>query len=210
MFPSHLFCSSLAPPPPFLFFPAEECQMDQDQMLIPIIVGAALSGLVLIVLIAYLIGRKRSHAGYQTIWMDPPFNWQTEWWRDETPPSEWASEWASSRLWTRAWVNGSGCYSAVSACFCISSVTSGYFIFPFHFLCEMMMMRSQRPANFRRCASWRSLRGLHKSLHIIKDGGSLNLLQQVHRQLFSLVLLCYRNWLNLLELLFVVFSYVII
>lgn len=41
--------------------------MDQDQMLIPIIVGAALAGLVLIVLIAYLIGRKRSQAGYQTI-----------------------------------------------------------------------------------------------------------------------------------------------
>ncbi|XP_059823755.1 lysosome-associated membrane glycoprotein 1a [Hypanus sabinus] len=46
---------------------AEECQMDKDGMLIPIIVGAALAGLVLIVLIAYLIGRKRSHAGYQTI-----------------------------------------------------------------------------------------------------------------------------------------------
>ncbi|XP_061830694.2 lysosome-associated membrane glycoprotein 1a isoform X2 [Nerophis lumbriciformis] len=49
------------------FATAEECQMDQDQMLIPIIVGAALAGLVLIVLVAYLIGRKRSHAGYQTI-----------------------------------------------------------------------------------------------------------------------------------------------
>ncbi|XP_010784816.1 lysosome-associated membrane glycoprotein 1a [Notothenia coriiceps] len=49
------------------FDTAEECQMDQDLMLIPIIVGAALAGLVLIVLIAYLIGRKRSHAGYQTI-----------------------------------------------------------------------------------------------------------------------------------------------
>ncbi|XP_069029689.1 lysosome-associated membrane glycoprotein 1a [Embiotoca jacksoni] len=49
------------------FSTAEECQMDQDQMLIPIIVGAALAGLVLIVLVAYLIGRKRSHAGYQTI-----------------------------------------------------------------------------------------------------------------------------------------------
>lgn len=49
------------------FAAAEECQLDQDQMLIPIIVGAALAGLVLIVLIAYLIGRKRSHAGYQTI-----------------------------------------------------------------------------------------------------------------------------------------------
>uniref|UniRef100_A0A3Q3WYD7 Lysosome-associated membrane glycoprotein 1 n=1 Tax=Mola mola TaxID=94237 RepID=A0A3Q3WYD7_MOLML len=49
------------------FSTAEECQVDQDQMLIPIIVGASLAGLVLIVLIAYLIGRKRSHAGYQTI-----------------------------------------------------------------------------------------------------------------------------------------------
>ncbi|XP_068186349.1 lysosome-associated membrane glycoprotein 1a [Antennarius striatus] len=49
------------------FATAEECQMDQDQMLIPIVVGAALAGLVLIILIAYLIGRRRSHAGYQTI-----------------------------------------------------------------------------------------------------------------------------------------------
>lgn len=45
----------------------EECLLDQDSMLIPIAVGGALAGLVLIVLIAYLIGRKRSHAGYQTI-----------------------------------------------------------------------------------------------------------------------------------------------
>ncbi|XP_028811031.1 lysosome-associated membrane glycoprotein 1a [Denticeps clupeoides] len=49
------------------FGTAEDCQVDQDNMLIPIIVGAALAGLVLIVLIAYLIGRKRSHAGYQSI-----------------------------------------------------------------------------------------------------------------------------------------------
>lgn len=49
------------------FLPAEECQLDQDDMLIPIVVGAALAGLVLIVLLAYLIGRKRSHAGYQSI-----------------------------------------------------------------------------------------------------------------------------------------------
>ncbi|RXN01977.1 Lysosome-associated membrane glycoprotein 1 [Acipenser ruthenus] len=49
------------------FGTAEDCQLDEDNMLIPIIVGAALAGLVLIVLIAYLIGRKRSHAGYQTI-----------------------------------------------------------------------------------------------------------------------------------------------
>uniref|UniRef100_A0A8D0G8M1 Lysosome-associated membrane glycoprotein 1 n=1 Tax=Sphenodon punctatus TaxID=8508 RepID=A0A8D0G8M1_SPHPU len=49
------------------FGAVEECQQDENNMLIPIIVGAALAGLVLIVLIAYLIGRKRSHAGYQTI-----------------------------------------------------------------------------------------------------------------------------------------------
>ncbi|XP_034614020.1 lysosome-associated membrane glycoprotein 1 [Trachemys scripta elegans] len=49
------------------FGAVEECQLDENNMVIPIIVGAALAGLVLIVLIAYLIGRKRSHAGYQTI-----------------------------------------------------------------------------------------------------------------------------------------------
>uniref|UniRef100_A0A1A7Z6H6 Lysosome-associated membrane glycoprotein 1 n=1 Tax=Iconisemion striatum TaxID=60296 RepID=A0A1A7Z6H6_9TELE len=49
------------------FGTAEECQLDVDDMLIPIVVGAALAGLVLVVLVAYLIGRKRSHAGYQTI-----------------------------------------------------------------------------------------------------------------------------------------------
>lgn len=49
------------------FGPVVECAADQNGMLVPIVVGAALAGLVLIVLIAYLIGRKRSHAGYQTI-----------------------------------------------------------------------------------------------------------------------------------------------
>ncbi|XP_051937379.1 lysosome-associated membrane glycoprotein 1-like [Hippocampus zosterae] len=49
------------------FGKAEQCQMDEDDMLIAIVVGAALAGLVLIVLVAYLIGRRRSHAGYQTI-----------------------------------------------------------------------------------------------------------------------------------------------
>lgn len=49
------------------FGAAEECQLDEDDMLIPIVVGAALAGLVVIVLLAYLIGRKRSHAGYQSI-----------------------------------------------------------------------------------------------------------------------------------------------
>ncbi|XP_075056143.1 lysosome-associated membrane glycoprotein 1 [Mixophyes fleayi] len=49
------------------FGPAVECSEDQNGMLVPIVVGACLAGLVLIVLVAYLIGRKRSHAGYQTI-----------------------------------------------------------------------------------------------------------------------------------------------
>ncbi|XP_060785525.1 lysosome-associated membrane glycoprotein 1b [Neoarius graeffei] len=49
------------------FGAAEECQPDKDDLLIPIAVGAALAGLVLVVLLAYLVGRKRSHAGYQTI-----------------------------------------------------------------------------------------------------------------------------------------------
>ncbi|XP_020794857.1 lysosome-associated membrane glycoprotein 1b [Boleophthalmus pectinirostris] len=44
-----------------------ECMLDEDDLIIPIVVGAALAGLVLIVLLAYLIGRKRSHVGYQTI-----------------------------------------------------------------------------------------------------------------------------------------------
>lgn len=48
-------------------YSAEDCDLDKDDMLVPIAVGAALAGLVLIVLLAYLIGRKRSHAGYQTI-----------------------------------------------------------------------------------------------------------------------------------------------
>lgn len=49
------------------FGSAEVCLLDGNNMLIPIAVGGALAGLVLVVLLAYLIGRKRSHAGYQTI-----------------------------------------------------------------------------------------------------------------------------------------------
>ncbi|XP_072300814.1 lysosome-associated membrane glycoprotein 1b [Eucyclogobius newberryi] len=49
------------------FGSALECLLDQDDLVIPIVVGAALAGLVLVVLLAYMIGRKRSHAGYQTI-----------------------------------------------------------------------------------------------------------------------------------------------
>lgn len=49
------------------FGSALECLLDEDDLLVPIVVGAALAGLVLVVLLAYLIGRKRSQAGYQTI-----------------------------------------------------------------------------------------------------------------------------------------------
>nr|XP_057938461.1 lysosome-associated membrane glycoprotein 1b [Doryrhamphus excisus] len=49
------------------FATAEECQLDKEDMLIAIVVGAALAGLVVIVLVAYLIGRRKSHSGYQTI-----------------------------------------------------------------------------------------------------------------------------------------------
>ncbi|CAL1582074.1 unnamed protein product [Knipowitschia caucasica] len=50
-----------------VFGSALECLLDEDDLVIPIVVGVALAGLVFIVLLAYLIGRKRSHAGYQTI-----------------------------------------------------------------------------------------------------------------------------------------------
>lgn len=45
-----------------------ECKDDRAvSNLVPIIVGAALGGLILIVLIAYLIGRKRSRRGYEQV-----------------------------------------------------------------------------------------------------------------------------------------------
>ncbi|XP_066437775.1 lysosome-associated membrane glycoprotein 2 isoform X2 [Eleutherodactylus coqui] len=46
---------------------ASECSLDDDSILIPIIVGAALAGLIVIVVIAYLIGRRKTYAGYQTL-----------------------------------------------------------------------------------------------------------------------------------------------
>ncbi|XP_040179879.1 lysosome-associated membrane glycoprotein 2 isoform X2 [Rana temporaria] len=49
------------------FGTASECHLDDDSILIPIIVGAALSGLIVIIVIAYLIGRRKTYAGYQTI-----------------------------------------------------------------------------------------------------------------------------------------------
>lgn len=41
--------------------------MDDINILIPIIVGAALAGLIVIVVIAYVIGRRKTHVGYQTL-----------------------------------------------------------------------------------------------------------------------------------------------
>lgn len=46
---------------------AEECQADEDSYLVPIVVGVALLVLILIVLLAYFIGRKRNMAtGYES------------------------------------------------------------------------------------------------------------------------------------------------
>ncbi|MBN3297441.1 LAMP2 protein, partial [Amia calva] len=46
---------------------AQECSLDDTSILIPIIVGAALAGLILIVVIAYVIGRRKTHVGYHTL-----------------------------------------------------------------------------------------------------------------------------------------------
>ncbi|XP_044538599.1 lysosome-associated membrane glycoprotein 2 [Gracilinanus agilis] len=46
---------------------AQECSMDDDSILIPVIVGSGLAGLILIIVVAYIIGRRKSYAGYQTL-----------------------------------------------------------------------------------------------------------------------------------------------
>ncbi|XP_064614995.1 lysosome-associated membrane glycoprotein 1-like [Liolophura sinensis] len=47
---------------------ANECTADTvTNSIVPIAVGAALAGLVVIVLIAYLIGRRRNHKGYESV-----------------------------------------------------------------------------------------------------------------------------------------------
>jgi lysosomal-associated membrane protein 1/2 len=55
----------------FLFFSTavSECPADDESnSVVPIAVGAALAGLVVIVLIAYLIGRRRSRRqGYESV-----------------------------------------------------------------------------------------------------------------------------------------------
>lgn len=52
------------------YFAEVDCKDDSAvavSNLVPIIVGAALGGLILIVLIAYLIGRRRSRRGYEQV-----------------------------------------------------------------------------------------------------------------------------------------------
>lgn len=46
---------------------AHECSLDDTSILIPIIVGAVLAGLILVVVVAYVIGRRKTYAGYQTL-----------------------------------------------------------------------------------------------------------------------------------------------
>ncbi|XP_067375069.1 lysosome-associated membrane glycoprotein 2 isoform X2 [Channa argus] len=51
-----------------LFSTAEECFLDSDlSFLVPIAVGVALSLLIILVLISYLIGRRKSRTGYQSV-----------------------------------------------------------------------------------------------------------------------------------------------
>ncbi|XP_037635655.1 lysosome-associated membrane glycoprotein 2 isoform X3 [Sebastes umbrosus] len=50
-----------------VFSTAHECSLDDTSILIPIIVGAALAGLIVIVVIAYVIGRRKTYVGYQTL-----------------------------------------------------------------------------------------------------------------------------------------------
>uniref|UniRef100_T1IW12 Lysosome-associated membrane glycoprotein 5 n=1 Tax=Strigamia maritima TaxID=126957 RepID=T1IW12_STRMM len=50
------------------FGAAEECSQDNTSDIVPIAVGCALAGLVVVVLIAYLVGRRRSRQkGYQSV-----------------------------------------------------------------------------------------------------------------------------------------------
>jgi len=56
------------PPGQRVFSSAIDCPADDASDVVPIAVGAALAGLVVIVLIAYLVGRRRSRSrGYQSV-----------------------------------------------------------------------------------------------------------------------------------------------
>ncbi|XP_054852224.1 lysosome-associated membrane glycoprotein 2 isoform X2 [Eublepharis macularius] len=46
---------------------AQECSIDDDTILIPIAVGTALVILIVIIVFAYLIGRRKGYGGYQTL-----------------------------------------------------------------------------------------------------------------------------------------------
>ena len=130
--------------------------------------------------------------------------WQTEWWRDE--PNCVSEQVNKTHGHER--VNGSSRYSVVRGCFCISYVTSWIFDFPFTSSVRWWSEAKDLLILDGVCSLMKPKRTTQNT-QIIKDGGSLNLLQQVHHQLLVLVELCSRKWLNLLELLFV-FSFVII
>ncbi|KAJ8255124.1 hypothetical protein GJAV_G00201190 [Gymnothorax javanicus] len=51
----------------YAFSTAHECAMDDTSILIPVVVGAALLGLIIIVLIVYAIGRRKTSIAYQTL-----------------------------------------------------------------------------------------------------------------------------------------------
>ncbi|XP_053230616.1 lysosome-associated membrane glycoprotein 2 isoform X2 [Podarcis raffonei] len=46
---------------------ARECLLDDDTYLIPVIVGAGLMGLIMLIVTAYALGRRQSQPGYQTL-----------------------------------------------------------------------------------------------------------------------------------------------
>lgn len=50
------------------FLTAEECAADSDlNFLIPVAVGVALGFLIIAVFISYMIGRRKSRTGYQSV-----------------------------------------------------------------------------------------------------------------------------------------------
>lgn len=50
------------------FLTAEDCSADSDlNFLIPVAVGVALGFLIIVVFISYMIGRRKSRTGYQSV-----------------------------------------------------------------------------------------------------------------------------------------------
>lgn len=62
-------CETAVPPvnPLSSLSAAHECPQDDVSVLIPVVVAAALAGLIVIVVAAYIVGRRKTHAGYQTL-----------------------------------------------------------------------------------------------------------------------------------------------